>query len=238
VFTQIAVEPDIALTLGHLGDPLLREDWPEFIDAAREAGVFGVHVATDLLVEEAELDRLLAAPIDVISVHLNADTAETYGRLMGIDGFDRVIGNVKHLLNRRADVGRTRMPWIVPRMVKTIDNVAELDDFFNRWTYYCGHALVEPATTGCGAAPDRAVLDMSPPRRRPCRQIGRRMTVRSDGRLALCDQDWRAEGVNDAHNPGDVVERWAAVVEKRKLHEAGRFDELAPCARCRQWHRP
>ncbi|WP_348246604.1 SPASM domain-containing protein, partial [Salmonella enterica] len=58
---------------------------------------------------------------------------------------------------------------------------------------YTGHAVIEPACTGCGAMPDLAPVPMTPPRRRPCRQLGRRMTILSDGTVAGCDQDWRGE---------------------------------------------
>lgn len=228
VIASLAVEPDVALTLGGLGDALLHPQWRDIIAAAREANIRAVHVETDLLVDQAALEALIESEADVISVRINADAPATYEKLMGIDAFNRVLTNVEWLLNHRK-AGR---PWIVPRLVKTAENVHELESFFDRWMYYCGHAVIEAPTTGGGLMPDLAVLDMSPPKRVTCRQLARRMTIHSDGSLALCDQDWRGG------TPGRLDEQWKAHTQLRQAHADGCYRQTPQCAGCREWHRP
>ncbi len=231
---QLAAEPDATITLGGLGDALEHPGWRRIVDAAHQAGAWSIHLETDLLVEAHVLESLLAAPVDLVSVRINADTAATYKRLMGRDGFKQVLGNIEWLLKQRGRASRPGLPWIVPRLAKTADNVDELESFYDRWTHFCGHAVIEAPTPGCGLAPDLAVMDMSPPRRRPCRQINRRLTVLSDGRVAQCDQDWLGREAREA----GPTEAWRALGELRDAHAAERFDRSPLCAVCREWHRP
>ncbi len=238
VINEIGEMDDIVLTLGGLGDALMHDKWAQVVETAHKAGVWGIHVETDLLVGEGELRKLLDLPIDVVSVRLNADSAETYEKLMGCDGFNRVLDNIQWLLNERQKSGRGGLPWIVPRMVKTRENVEELDSFFDRWMYFCSHAVVEGATTGCGLMEDQAVINMAPPRRFACRQLSRRMTVHSDGKVALCDQDWLGRAAVGDVRRQTLAEIWGSMDDVRREHREGGYDGMALCGECREWHRP
>lgn len=234
---QMGAEQDIALTLGGLGDALLHPDVFRIIDAARNAGVLGIHVETDLLVDRPILEQLLRAPIDVVSVRLNADTAKMYETVMGgaPGDFKRVVENVQWLLSNR---GESVLPWIVPRLVKTKATLADMETFFDRWTHVAGQAVIEPATTGAELMPLLAPLDMAPPRRRPCAQLDRRLTVQSDGRAALCDQDWLGRAPIGDANAAPLADIWLSMTGPRDLHRAGRWNEIEVCSRCTEWHRP
>ncbi|MHC4993719.1 MAG: radical SAM protein [Planctomycetota bacterium] len=236
IFEQVAREPDVALTLGGVGDPLLHPDWSAIVQAAHDAGIHGIHVRTDLIVDEDTLRKIIAAPIDVISVSLNADTPETYRALMGADEHARVVRNIEWLLNNRNGQGAAGLPWVAPRLAKTAANVAELEDFFDRWTYFAGHAVIESPPTGCGATEDLSVMPMAPPVREPCRQLRRRVTVHADGAVAMCDQDWRGRGRLGAG--ADLRDAWQNACDTYARHEAGDFDACEPCAGCSEWHRP
>lgn len=228
LFEQLAESPDTAVTLGGLGDPLCHPQWFDIVSAARDAGLAGLHIETDLIVSTDVLEQLVDAHIDVISVRLNADSAPIYQKLMGADQFDTVLRNIEWLLNHR----RNGLPWIVPRMTKTADNVHELESFFDRWMYFCGHAVIESPSTGCGAMPDLSVLPLAPPRRYACRQLAHRMSVHSNGAIATCDQHWASAP------DGDLRERWQSLRSLYDQHARGRFEAYAPCAGCSQWYRP
>ena len=244
LFEQLAAEPDVAVTLGGLGDALLHPKWREIVTAARNASVWGVHLETDLLVESDVLELISEAPVDVLSVRLNADTGATYERLMGVNALEQVTDHLQTLLRRRAADAASEaidapcLPWIAPRMIKTTDNVAELEAFFDRWTHFAGHAWVEPTTTGLDLIADRGVLDMAPPRRVACRQIEHRMSVLADGRAAMCDQDWQCRGTDEHVNGIDIAGAWQRLAAVRNAHRDGQFEQIPLCAGCREWHRP
>lgn len=237
IFDQLTIEPDVAITIGGVGDPLLHPDFPGIVTAAHEAGIDGIHVETDLLTDRGAVESLVELPIDAVSVRINADSAHTYRTLMGTDGFEQVLGHTEWLLNhRRKDEGRG-LPWIVPRLAKTMANVGEIESFLDRWTQYCGHAVIDAPTTACGTLPGLAVIDMSPPRRRPCRQLARRMSITADGRVPLCDQDLQAAAAVADLNTVAADEAWRSLDIPRAAHAAGSIDAL-PCATCTEWHRP
>lgn len=235
---------DIAVTFGGLGDALLHPQWESLITAANLAGVAAVHVETDLLCDRETALRLMSLPVDVVSVRLNADTARLYEQVMGGDRFAGVIENLLAMLNERSnrmrDAGVTSVgvPWIVPRMVKTLDTLENMETFFDRWVHFTGHAVIEPFTTGCGLARDLRVLNMASPRRRACRQIERRMTILSDGRVPLCDQDWLARATVGSVTEQSLAELWQRLSSPRRVHAEGRWGELPLCGRCDEWHRP
>jgi hypothetical protein len=242
---------DVALTLGGLGDALLHPNWLSVARAAKRAGVASVHVETDLLCESDEVMKLLDGCVDVVSVRLNADTAKIYEAAMGADLFAKVIENVLALLNERnrrtvksggdsttGISGGAGVPWIVPRLVKTSETLADLETFYDRWIHFSGHAVIDPFTEGCGLSPSRSPVDMAPPRRRACRQIERRMSIHSDGSVALCDQDWLGRAsVGDAR-VSSILELWAAMKPMQTLHTLGKWSESPLCGQCKQWHRP
>jgi hypothetical protein len=221
-----------------LGDALEHAHWLDMVNAAHQAGIWGIGLQTDLHVDQATLEQLVQAPLDLVVIDLNADDPATYDQLMGGDSLDAVRHRIQWLLtHRRTERGLAR-PWIVPRMVKTRDNVSNLESFFDRWMHFAGYAVVTGPTTGGGLMPDQAVIDMAPPTRFACRQLARRMTVLSDGRVALCDQDWLGEHAPVADDHATIAEHWKNRCAIERDHQAGNWDGYTLCRRCRQWHRP
>ncbi len=243
---EVARQPDVLVTLGGLGDALLHPQWEAIVTRAAELGVFGLALDTDLLCDTATAERLLCLPLDVVTLRVNADTAPVYAQVMGDDRFKTVLENMTRLFNGR--IARDEKvpgglwfgrPWMVPRFIKTADTLPDMESFFDKWTHFLGHAVIEPATTGCGLAPDLALHNLAPPKRFACRQLSCRMTVHSDGSVALCDQDWLSRGSVGNVNQGlTLAQAWAELGKVYALHEQGRWTEHALCGACREWHRP
>ena len=240
---QLGAQGDAALMLGGLGDALCHEHWFEIAEAAHDAGVLGIAIQTDLLVDEPVLERIVASPIDVVCVRLNADTAAIYESVSGVDRFRQVIENLQWLLTRRrrprAEGDRARgLPWVVPHLVKTTQTLGDMETFFDRWVHFAGAAVIEPATTGCGLMPSLSPVRTHPPLRVGCRQLDARMTILSDGRVARCDQDWLGRDAAGDARQTPLAEIWRSMDALRAAHAEERWGELPGCAECEQWHRP
>lgn len=239
IVRQLGEIGGVALTLGGLGDALLHPNWRDIVAAARDAGVLGIAVQTDLLVDEPTLALLLDAPIDAVIVNVNADTARTYEQVMGADRFGQLVENLQWLLVERAKrTGPRLMPWLVPSLIKTRDTLGDMETFFDRWTHFAGHAVIAPATSGAGAMPEQSPVLMAPPRRRPCRQLDRRLTIHSDGAVPRCDQDWLARAPLGHAATHTIAELWHALDAVRDAHAQGRLETLTICNACHEWHRP
>ncbi|MEZ6193209.1 MAG: SPASM domain-containing protein [Phycisphaerales bacterium] len=235
---------DVTLLMGGLGDAVLHPEWERIVTAAHEAGVFSIGVETDLLCEKDELARVLDQPIDLVKIRFNADTADTYQKTMGTDGYKRVLNNIEYIFNERLrrtesnKYARGAMPWLVPSMVKTAETLPEMEGFFDKWTHYMGHALIEPACEGCGLMPAQSPVPMEPPDRRACLQLSRRMSILSDGTVAQCDQDWLGRAPIGDARARTLLDIWRGSRSVAEAHAQQRWGELTICGSCVEWHRP
>ena len=241
VFEQLGDPGDVALMLGGLGDAMLHSGYREMIHEARRAGVLGLGLETDLLCDRDEAVALLDLPLDVVSVRFNADTAATYEQTMGRDAFAKVAENLSGLVQERArreETGRSGGPWIAVKMVKTRETLPDMEGFFERWLRSGAMSVIEPACSGCGLMPEQSPIPMAPPRREPCRQLGQRITIHSDGHVAQCDQDWLARAPLGDARLEPLADIWKQGSALAKAHREGRATELTLCGQCVEWHRP
>ena len=219
---------------------------------ANGAGVFGIAVHTDLLCGEEQLQALVDLEVDAVCAHINADSEGVYEKAMGIGGaggFEKVQDNIIWLLKRRKECmaaaissgdSQVFIPWVVPHLTKTVDTLVDMEGFFDRWMHFANQAVILGSQQGRGN--DGALMQelspvrMAPPRRFGCRQLDRRMTVHSDGKVALCDQDWLGDGsVGDAGGEA-LCELWKRVRVVGKAHCEGNYEGI--CGGCNEWHRP
>ncbi|MEL7088297.1 MAG: SPASM domain-containing protein, partial [Planctomycetota bacterium] len=133
--------------------------------------------------------------------------------------------------------GGAGVPWIVPRLVKTLATLPDMESFFERWMHLVGHAVIQrPPTGGTGSyalAPDQNPVPMDPPWKPPSlHQVKRRLTVLSDGTVTLCGQDWRGRASLGNAKDAPLRELWRNAVT---LALPGRTDDSPVCRRCRDW---
>ncbi len=156
---------------------------------------------------------------------------------------DGDLDDVVERLNRLAEIRerhKSVAPIVVPEMCKARDNVDELDEFYDGWLRRLGTVSIVGYSHRARQLEDLAVINMAPPSRTPCRRIRSRCLVLADGRVAVCDEDFRG-----LHTVGSIGERsleeiWrcAELEQLRTSHTSGRFDSLPLCAACDEWHRP
>ena len=223
IFSQVATEGDCVLTLGGAGDPLLHEDFDRIVRLAKEAGVRGVHLRTELLADRSTLDRLLECGVDVVSVDLHADRAVTYEKMMGVDRFRDVIENLHYLITNRTRLtdhppnAAFALPWIVPRLQRRSETYEDIETFFDRWQATLGAAVIEglPSTTTESHDED-PLTQTAPPARVMVDEARRRMTILSDGSVPVSELDYAGDDCvgNVADTP--VAELWCEVSSRRE----------------------
>jgi len=142
---QLGESRDCVLTLAGAGDPLVHPEVARFVRMAKDAGVRGVHLRTELLAGPDVLGRVVEAGVDVVSVELDADTAATYRRMHGVDRLGDALANLERLLGLRqvhagAGLGAIATPWIVPRLQRRVESLEDVEGFFDRWQHLLGTA--------------------------------------------------------------------------------------------------
>ncbi len=197
IFAQFSKSPSGCLTLAGVGDPLLHEHFDKITHAAKDAGLRAVHIRTELRVDQSQLDRLMASPVDVISVDLHADRANTYRQMMGQGNFKFVLDNLQYILPRRRfftdkhDSTAIALPWIVPRLQRHGTTYEDIESFFDRWQQILGTAVIEaPPRFETEPVEDHdSLISADDPSDVMQHKLAKRMTILSDGSVPISELD-------------------------------------------------
>lgn len=223
IFDQFRDIDDWVVSFQGFGDPLLHESLADLVRSARAAGARGVHVRTDLLADDAALDRLMSCGIDILSIDLHADRAATYQAMMGTDRFKEVLFAIEHVLNRRellTDKGATGaigLPWLVPHLQRRAETYEDIESFFDRWQGMLGAAVIEPppAWDRQRGLPEDSLMPAFDTSEVMWEKLRNRMTIFSNGTAPVSELD--LPGGEAAGNVADtaVHELWRIVSERR-----------------------
>ncbi len=240
IIEELRGRDDVRVVFGGFGDPLLHPKWIEYVAQAREAGIFGIAVRTSgIHLDQRAVEALIAARVDVLNVLLDAVSAGTYAHLHGANYYDQVVKQVEHLLERQREI---REPWplVVCEMLKTRATMGEMEAFYDFWVRKAGAAVISGPSDYAGQWPNHAVMCMAPPNRSACEQIFSQAMVLADGRMTVCDQDFRGEHALGTIQQLPLSELWIGkkMTGVRQSHLQGRYDGIALCAQCQEWHRP
>jgi hypothetical protein len=220
---QVAESRDCVITLCGAGDPLLHPDVARFVRMAKDGGVRGVHVRTELLAPRATIDAVIEAGVDVLSVELDADDPATYRRMHGVDRFRDALANIEHALGSRAHLAGSggaayATPWIVPRLQRREESYEDIDAFFDRWQHLIGTPVIEgPAPFDHSAEhPADPLASARAPSRAMWREMLRRMLVLSDGSVPLSELDLRGDRIFSHVDRAPLLGLWRDLVQRRK----------------------
>ncbi|MEM8873396.1 MAG: radical SAM/SPASM domain-containing protein [Planctomycetota bacterium] len=234
IFRQLGEVGDVRVTLGGVGDPLLSPYLPAILSAARMHGI-ALNVETDLLPpDEIVLDLL--AEVDVVTVNLPAMRHETYAAIMGVPRMAEALQNLGRLVLARSEAKRGT-PLVVPKLVKLRENMDEMEAWYDQWLGTLGSAVIDGPSSAAGQLVNLSVTEMKPPKRVPCRRLGGRMTILSDGQVVRCEEDIRAlHPIGSTHNQ-TIADLWSAQQHVHELHLDGEWETLNLCNTCSEWHR-
>ncbi|MEM1186038.1 MAG: 6-hydroxymethylpterin diphosphokinase MptE-like protein [Planctomycetota bacterium] len=209
---------DAVLTLDGVGDPLMHPACLEIIGAAKAAGVAGVHLRTDLLRDDIDIDAITQSGAEVISVDMLATEPATYASLVGHDLYERTKSRLEALLKARpTGPGGLRTPWIVPRITRCDEVYTELERFYDGWLMIAGAALIDPMPAV--ADEHRRIRALPLPTTAAARFSRDQMTVRCDGLIET------TSGPIDLRTT-PLSEAWRRV--QRSLARTGSLVEAAP----------
>jgi len=238
IFEQLAAMDDMRITLGGVGDPLLHPEIFRLIEMAKTAGIAAIHLETDLLCDQLTIEQLAQSDVDVVSIHAAAINTTTYRNIMGVDGLQQVIDNVRHLVHTKQRTQR-HTPILVPTFVKLEQNLAEMESWYDQWLRVIGSANIIGPSDCAGQIPFAGVADMSPPRRTPCARLGNRMTILSDGSIVACEQDVMGKMLMGNAATDRLSDVWLQrFSDLRTDHASGEWKKHSLCVACKEWHRP
>ena len=221
---QVGESRDCVISFTGAGDPLFHPELPHFIRMAKESGVRGVHVRTELLAPTEAIDAMVEAGVDVVSVELDAETPETYRRMHGVDRFRQVIDNIQRVFLARThlsgpnDAAGFAVPWIVPRLQRRVETLEDIEAFFDRWQHTLGTPVLEgaPPHDPSPEMPADGLASARAPSRVMFREMLRRMQVLADGSVPLSELDLRGERIFAHVERAPLLQIWRDLVARRK----------------------
>lgn len=218
------------------GESLLHPRFLDFVEEAKAAGVAPVNLTTNAMaLTEAKMRRLLAAPIDVIDVSLDAYAKETYEQIRKKGRFDVVTANLRRLVELRNEM---RSPTkLMTSIIHQQESADEIEAFRGYWGQYVDEVLVRGLNTDLGIVNvsetyfDRALV------RWPCPQFWKRITINHHGEVRFCVEDWFNRGVVGTLHEQTIQEIWTSALYERfrELHLTGRWGEMRMCRPCLDW---
>lgn len=123
----------VSLKLNYINEPLIRKDLEEVIAFARFTGYVNVYLVTNgsLLTPDRQAS-ILNSGLTRIYISIDAASADTYNKQRKNGLYDKVVSNVKSLLELR-DTLNLKFPLIRVSFLKNKLNIHEAIDFFDQW---------------------------------------------------------------------------------------------------------
>jgi hypothetical protein len=230
---------DLLVHIAGFGEPTRHPQFAEIVHGLKQAGVWGISLATGGLFEAKIAEKIVDLPLDILTFQIDVPHRELYREIMGHDGYPTIQENIDRMTSLLQS-HRHPTPLLVPVMIKTYGTMELMKDFFDEGYRKVGWAVIEGFSDYAGQISDLAVNSMAGPNRRGCRQINGRLTVLADGQAVICNQDFNGVVPAGSLRDQSILDLWRGTVlgGLRAAHRGGDYSLNALCGRCRQWHRP
>jgi len=113
------------VVLHGIGEPLLNPHLPEMIRHLKQRGAYVLFNSNGLLLRGHRLVAIVDSGLDELRVSIDSASPETYKRVRGVDGFQRILDNIRRL-NAAKEAHGTAAPKVSLWMTGLRSNVGEL----------------------------------------------------------------------------------------------------------------
>ena len=113
------------VVLHGIGEPLLNKDLPRIIENVKRRGAYALFNTNGLLLRDKLVEPIIRAGLDELRVSVDSASPETYALVRGMDGFDRIIANLRSLAALKETLGSTT-PKVSLWITGMKSNVGEL----------------------------------------------------------------------------------------------------------------
>lgn len=116
----------IEINFAGFGEPFLNEDIYRMLEYIKNKGIF-IRIYTNLLcLDKFGLERIVDYKVDKLVVSLDVPNANLYFRYKGADGFNKVMDNLRCLLEIKRQ-RRQKNPLVDLQFIMMKDNVTQID---------------------------------------------------------------------------------------------------------------
>ncbi len=223
------------LTLLGFGETLLDREIDRKITFAKEQGFRGVGFATNATeLDEDCSTRLIRAGLDTLIISIDGISKKTHESIRVGTDFNKICTNTKNFIRIRDELqGKTR---VLIRFVRTPENYDEWPEFRKYWLNYVDldkkDDVIMHDVHNWGKSKRKNQLKSA--ENISCPDLFSKITVFSDGHMALCCADDNGLLNLDNVMDKDPIEIYnnETFNRYRELMRTGRISELNPCCNC------
>ncbi len=239
IIDQIKQHKLIMLNFHKDGEPLLHKNLPDMVEYAKEKNAAEViHLNTNGIMINTKIGRgIIEREIDDITVSIDAANENTYQRLKGIAGFDKLNESIEKAINYRDKIKSCTKIRV---KIMEFDGIGkdEIGLFFEKWSDIADEVQVTGIHNWSGAFESVEVTDeQSTNERYPCALLWYMLAINSNGKVSTCNVDWNYSGVvGDIHNQS-IKEIWnsESIRNIRRAHLNEKWDCPQVCRECVVW---
>lgn len=96
-----------SINFGFSGECSVNVDFLKMVEMADTAGIIDIRSITNgLPLTEKKIEAVMESPLRIFSISVDAATPESYRKLKGEDGFEKIVGLVRHAGEHKRKLGR------------------------------------------------------------------------------------------------------------------------------------
>lgn len=215
------------------GEPLLHPKFVEMVQYAKDKGLYVEFTTTGFLLTEKNIRDILNTKVDSIVISFHGMTKEDYMKAHGIDGFERVIENVKKLCRIKKEE-RLTSPIVEVHPIIMDNNFKNMHKVFSIF----GGIVDGIRILSCGYHPednknDCRLVKFDTIRKNPCLGLFTDMVVSWDGKISTCCRDSNLNIIVGDMKDGLLKSfNSSRMKHYRKLHALGKYGKMPMCKKC------
>ena len=190
-----------------------------------------VRITTNLsLATDSTIDEMLASGLDSVHISLNADSEDSYFRIMGLN-YQTAVRNIDTLLEKRAAI---KSPLnVMLSMVLCTENRGDEGAFVKRWSKKVDSICLQRAVDWGGGVVVGDPYRCPSKQLYPCNDLFERITILSNGEVALCCQDYQGI-IHSNVREHSILEIFVSRTFEafRENHLRGEIASLKMCRNC------
>lgn len=193
-----------------MGEPFLCEKLADYVFLAKKLGYTYIYLDTNGIMAVPEVaNKVLDAGLDSLKFSIHAATAETHRKIVGVDGFDKMLNNLKNIHNY-IDSNKLSCKLIAYQAVSTL-NQHEVESFRAMVEPLVDEVWIKPIHNGSGVKLENkayAVEGQAMKRVLPCQELYQRMIINWKGETIACSTDWTGALVYGDAKQEDLKVLW------------------------------
>lgn len=213
-----------SINFGFSGEWSVNVDSLKMIEMADQAGIIDIRTITNgLPLTEAKIEAIMESPLRIFSISVDAATRESYKKLKGVDGFDKIVGLVRHASAHKRKLGRD-FPLIRVSYYPSPETAGEEEAFVELFKDLVDFIDIQEFK-------DIRHLG-SHELRSDCMMPFRRMAIFADGRVAPCCSLYSNSIIVGNIHQNSLKEIWDGEEMTRLRDELTSGNPRAVCADC------